>query len=144
MLYQFRKIRFPLLSNKIPIGSRHLMLALNNRMIRYAERDIVTSFKSLNLLKSIVGWDPKCLRIDHEKSNVYNLIEHKPKFQCKTCKYYFEEEYQYQQHINNPVVHLKRTIHCPYCNTKVKNKEGLDQHIEDKHPSQFKKKDTKI
>ncbi len=153
MLYQFKKIRFPLLPNKIPIDSRRLMLALNNRMIRYAERDVITSFKSLNLLKSIVGWDPKCLepikwehkslRIDHEKSNVYNLIEHKPKFQCKTCKKYFEEEHQYQQHINNPVVHLKRTIQCPYCHTKVKSKEGLDQHIEDKHPNQIKKKDTK-
>jgi len=143
LLYQFRKIRLPLLPNKISIDNRHLMLALNNKMIRYAEKDIVTSFKSLNLLKSIVGWDPKCLepikwdhkkfRIDHEKSNVYNLIEHKPKFQCKTCKKYFEEEHQYQQHINDPVVHLKRKIQCPYCHRKVKMKEGLNQHIEDKH-----------
>jgi len=154
MLYQFRKIRFPLLPNKISIDNRHLMLALNNRMIRYAERDIVTSFKSLNLLKSFVRWDPKCLepikwehkklRIDHEKSNVYNLIEHKPKFQCKVCKKYFEEEHQYQQHINDPVVHLKRKIQCPFCHTKVKTKEGLYQHIEDKHPIQIKKKHIKI
>ena len=154
MLYQFRKIRFPLLPNKILIDNRHLMLALNNRMIRYAERDIVISFKSLNLLKSIVRWDPKCLetikwehkklRIDHEKSNLYNLIEHKPKFQCKACKKYFEEEHPYQQHINDPVVHLKRKILCPYCNRKAKTKEGLYQHIEDKHPIQIKKKDIKI
>ena len=154
MLYQFRKIRFPLLPSKISIDNRHLMLALNNRMIRYAERDIVTSFKSLNLLKSIVRWAPKCLepikwehkklRIDHEKSNVYNLIEHKPKFQCKVCKKHFEEEHQYQQHINDPFVHLKRKILCPYCHSKAKTKEGLYQHIEDKHPIQIKKKDIKI
>lgn len=137
ILYQFRKIRYPLLSNKIPIKNRNLMLFLNNRMIRYAPKDIVTSFKSLNLLKSIIGRDLRCLEpinwkfekvgLNHEKSKVHKLIEHKPRFQCKICNISFETERQYTQHINDPIVHLKRTIKCPYCNRNriFKDEKGL-------------------
>lgn len=151
VLYQCNKIYYPILPHKIQINNRNFMLILNNRMIRYAQKDIVTSVNSLNFLKSYVAWDSKCLkhvnfkfkkvRFNHQKSTVHKLIEHKPNFQCEKCNIPFETERQYTQHINDPLVHVKRTIKCPYCNKNVLFKDigGLNQHIQAKHPNKLNK-----
>lgn len=143
MLYKFTKIWYPILPIKIPINNRNFIIAINNRMVRYAWTDIMLPLNSVNLLKTIVLWDPNCLnqvnwqfkkfRIDHPRSKVITLVERKPQFKCEYCGKSFEEKFPYLNHINDPHVHLKRTVKCPNCNFKTKTQNGLNQHLRSVH-----------
>jgi len=99
--------------NNIKIGTWQGIISDNNKIIRNAEKFVLTNSKNSKLVQKCIDYDRKCLELKHYE---YILKKRSPHDKINVKKFRFSPSFK-----------------CRLCNSRFNSQHSLNQHLKDKH-----------